>query len=222
MRRRAGVANLGQNPRIYVLAGVNGAGKSSLAGAMLSQKGCECFDPDKVAREILSGNPGISQAEANSRAWHAGKCLLKDAISKRWDFVFETTLGGRTITRMLERALSAQIEVLVWYVGLNSLQLHIARVRARVAKGGHPIPVERIRERYDRSRLNLIRLMPGLTELRVFDNSEEADPHAGIPPRPKLLLHFVRGKIHSLCALSLAPDWVKPILAMAMKLTSVS
>src|SRR2546422_5178074 len=51
-------------------------------------------------------------------------------------------------------------------VGLSSAELHIARVRARVAKGGHDIPEPRIRDRYDRSRLNLIHLMARLTELR--------------------------------------------------------
>jgi predicted ABC-type ATPase len=69
--------------------------------------------------------------------------------------------------------------VRVWYVGLSSPELHIARVRARVAKGGHDIPEPRIRERYDASRLNLIRLLPRLSELWVYDNSVEADPDAG-------------------------------------------
>ena len=102
-------------------------------------------------------------------------------------------------------------------MGLLSAELHIARVRARVAKGGHDIPEARIHERYDRSRLNLIRLMPGLTELRVYDNSEEADPDAGIAPEPELLLHMVRGKIMSSCDLAATPAWVKPLLGAAIK-----
>jgi hypothetical protein len=72
----------------------------------------------------------------------------------------------------------------MWFVGLSSAELHMARVRSRVARGGHDIPEERIRERYDRSRINLIELMPRLTELKVYDNSFEADPHAG-PPRSR-------------------------------------
>ncbi len=74
-----------------------------------------------------------------------------------------------------------------------------------------------IRDRYDRSRLNLIHLLPKLTELRVYDNSEEADPRTGLAPEPKLLLHLVRGKVVSLCDLTLTPEWAKPILAAAMK-----
>ena len=103
-------------------------------------------------------------------------------------------------------------------MGLTSPELHIARVRSRVAKGGHDIPEARIRERYDRSRLNLIHLLPKVTELRVYDNSEEADPHAGVAPEPMLILHLVRGEIAGSCDLALTPVWAKPILAAALKI----
>ena len=102
-------------------------------------------------------------------------------------------------------------------MGLSSAELHIARVRARVAKGGHDIPEARIRDRYDRSRVNLIHLMPRLTELRLYDNSDEADPDAGATPEPSLLLHMVRGRLKSRCRLERTPEWAKPIVAAAMK-----
>lgn len=106
----------------------------------------------------------------------------------------------------------------VWYVGLRTPELHIARVKARAARGGHDIPTERIRERYDRSRYNLIRLLPKLAEVRLYDNSEEADPHAGAFPKPKLILCMRRARIVEVCDLALAPEWTKPILAEALKL----
>lgn len=212
------MADKPQIPCIYVLAGTNGAGKSSLAGATFVAKGTEYFNPDEAASLILSANPEITQPEANSAAWHQGKRLLERAIAERLSFAFETTLGGQTITALLDSALSAGAEVRVWYVGLRSAELHIARVRARAAKGGHDIPEARIRERYDRSRLNLIHLMPKLTELRVYDNSEEADLDAGVSPEPKLLLHIARGKIMSSCDLAATPAWAKPILGAALKL----
>ncbi len=202
---------------IYVLAGTNGAGKSSIAGAMLLQKGVEYFNPDEAAHRILAANPGTSQLQANSAAWRQGKRLLERAISERLDFAFETTLGGHTITNLLERAALSGIEVRIWYAGLSSPELHIARVQARVEKGGHDIPEQRIRERYDASRLNLIRLLPNLSELRIYDNSEEADPDTGAHPKPKLLLHMRRGEIVGPCDLSLTPEWAKPIVAAAMK-----
>jgi predicted ABC-type ATPase len=211
------VAGKPQAPCIYVLAGTNGAGKSSVGGAMFRARGAEYFNPDEAARLILSAHPGISQADANSAAWHEGRRLLERAISERWNFAFETTLGGQTIPALLESALAAGIEVRIWYVGLTSAELHIARVRARVARGGHDIPEEKVRERYDHSRLNFIRLIPKLTELRVYDNSEDDDPNAGLPPEPKLLLHMAHGKILEACDLPATPEWAKPILAAAIR-----
>jgi predicted ABC-type ATPase len=206
-----------RGPRIYVLAGTNGAGKSSIAGAMLLRQRVEYFNPDEAARRILDANPGISQTQANSAAWHEGKRLLERAIAERLDFAFETTLGGRTITDLLERAASRGFEVRIWYVGLNGPELHLGRVRARVAKGGHDIPEPRIRERYDASRLNLIRMLPRLCELWVYDNSKEADPDAGVAPEPRLVLHVRQGAIVGPGDLSLTPAWAKAIVAAAMK-----
>jgi predicted ABC-type ATPase len=203
--------------RVYVLAGTNGAGKSSIAGAMLLRQRVEYFNPDEAARRILAANPGTSQPQANSAAWHEGKRLLERAIAERLDFAFETTLGGRTITDLLERAAARGIEVRIWYVGLSSPELHIARVQSRVAKGGHDIPEPRIRERYDASRLNLIRLLPSLSELWVYDNSKDADPDAGVAPEPKLVLHLRHGTVVDPRDLSLTPEWAKAIVAAAMK-----
>jgi predicted ABC-type ATPase len=203
-----------------VLAGTNGAGKSSLAGATFRQAGADYFNPDEATARILAANPHISTAEANSAAWHEGKRLLERAIAERLDFAFETTLGGHTISALLHKALTVGIEVRVWFVGLSSPELHIARVRSRVARGGHDIPEEKIRERYDRSRINLIELMPRLTELRVFDNSFEADPHAGRAPQPILVLHLKSGRILELVDLAGTPQWAKALVAAAVKTAS--
>jgi len=211
------VARAGSTARLYVLAGTNGAGKSSIAGAMFRQHGIEFFDPDLAARRLRAANREISDDAANAAAWNQGRRLLERAITERLDFAFETTLGGTTIAALLDRALAAGIEVRIWYVGLASPELHLMRVRMRVRRGGHDIPEDRIRERYDRSRLNLVRLLPALTELRVYDNSAEADPHDGMTPEPALVLHVARGKIVSAADLRATPEWAKPIVAAALK-----
>jgi len=184
---------------------------------MLVAEGSEYFNPDEAAARIREAIPGISQQEAQSAAWNQGRRLLERAIAERLDFAFETTLGGNTIPALLEMAMAAGIEVRIWYAGLASPELHIERVQARVARGGHDIPEAKIRERYARSLLNLIRLLPHLSELRVYDNSLQADPHIGAAPAPRLLLHLKRNKIVSLCDLALAPNWAKPILLAAIK-----
>lgn len=209
---------MGRASCIYVLAGSNGAGKSSILGAMMLEAGADYFNPDLEARRVRSANPGISQEEANGIAWRLGRDLLERAIREQKTFALETTLGGTTIASLLESALSDGLEVRVWFVGLATPELHIARVRSRVARGGHDIPDAKIRERFDRSRQNLIRLLPLLTELRLFDNSTEADLEGGVPPQPKLILHFRKRKIIEACEVLKVPDWAKPVVEMARRI----
>lgn len=204
-------------PSIYVLAGTNGAGKSSVAGAAIRESGSFYFNPDEAAREIRQANPGIDPRQANGAAWSEGKRLLETAIETRKEFAFETTLGGNTIPALLERAHDAGLAVRVWYVGLENPELHIARVGARVAAGGHDIPEAKIRERYDRSRENLIRLLPKFSELQVFDNSEEGDPKLGVEPRPRLILSMLDGQIQETCEVTDVPQWAKPIFIAALR-----
>ena len=207
-------------PSIYVIAGVNGAGKSSVAGETFRQSGADYYNPDEAARRLVTTNPRLNQTEANSAAWHEGVRLLKRSIDERLDFAFETTLGANTVPRLLREAANAGIEIYVWYVGLESPELHLARVKARVARGGHDISEKDIRRRYQHSRLNLIELLPFLRALRIFDNSAEADPAGGQTPKPMLVLSMERGKILEPKDLTRTPAWAKPIIAAAMKLVN--
>ncbi|OGQ81879.1 MAG: ZTL protein [Deltaproteobacteria bacterium RIFCSPLOWO2_12_FULL_60_19] len=205
--------------RIYVLAGVNGAGKSTIAGAAFREFGTDYYNPDEAAHKLIAANRNMSQADANSAAWHQGVRLLRRAIEERRDFAFETTLGANTIPRLLAHAASQGIEIYVWYVGLSSPELHIERVQSRVRRGGHDIPAEAIHRRYERSRLNLIELLPRLAALRVYDNSLDADPAAGRTPKPMLVLHMQRQKILNPRGLTHTPEWAKPLVAAAMRLS---
>ena len=207
-------------PRIYVLAGVNGAGKSSVGGAAIRSFGGDYYNPDEAARSLMDASPGLDQTEANSQAWLLGKSLLERAIDERLDFAIETTLGANTLPALLAKAASQGIAIHVWYAGLSSPGLHIERVRARVRKGGHDIPEADIRRRYGHSRLNLIQLLPDLAALRLFDNSAEADPSHGVVPAPRMVLNVKRGRILGPADLSLTPEWAKPIVAAALKLPS--
>jgi predicted ABC-type ATPase len=212
------MARKAQAPRLYVLAGVNGAGKSSIGGAMIRASGAGYFNPDEAARDLIAANPRLDQVKANAAAWQQGRRLLERAIRERKDFAFETTLGGSTMPRLLSEAASQGFEVRIWYVGLTSADLHIERVRNRVRAGGHDIPESSIRRRWRHSRLNLVQLLPHLTELRVYDNSADADPAAGHAPVPVLVLHLDHGEIVGPPDLSSTPEWAKPIVAAALKL----
>jgi predicted ABC-type ATPase len=212
--------------RIYVLAGCNGAGKSSIGGAALIESGAHFYNPDEAARKIAAANthldPRPAMGEVNAAAWSQGRTLLERAIDQHLDFAFETTLGGQTMTELLERAASEGLAVQVWFAGLHSVELHVERVRQRVARGGHDIPREKIVERYDSGRKNLMRLLPELASLRVYDNSAEAAPEQGLTPAPRLLLQCVERKIVAptkLRSLTMdTPQWAKPIVAAALDL----
>jgi predicted ABC-type ATPase len=209
-----------EHPRIYVLAGVNGGGKSSIGGEAFRAAGADYYNPDEKARELRAAQPALTLVEANVAAWRIGRTMLERAIRERLDLAFETTLGGNTIPRLLGEAARSGIEIRVWYVGLESPELHIERVAARVLRGGHPIPEEIIRRRYERSRLNLVQLLPSLTALRVFDNSDHSDPEAGGLPAPRLVLHLEKARILGPEDLSQTPAWAKPIVAAALQRSS--
>ena len=209
---------MADNPLLYVLAGVNGAGKSSIGESEFRSQGSPVFNPDTVAQQIRMLHPDIPLAMANAHAWQIGKSLLEQAVREKRDYRFETTLGGNTIARLLEQAARSGHRLHVWFCGLASADLHLTRVRSRVARGGHDIPEGKIRERWKGSRENLIRLLPLIDHMRVYDNSAEADPAEGHRPKPVLVLEMQRGKITAPPDLSRTPDWAKPIVAAAIHL----
>lgn len=212
------MADANRPPCIWVLAGTNGAGKSSIGGAVIAAQGLIFFNPDEAARKIRAANPGIDASEANGAAWNEGRRLLERAIAERKNFAFETTLGGETIAHRLHEAAASGFEVRIWYAGLSTPELHIARVRARVSRGGHDIPEEAIRRRFNDGRGHLIDLLPDLAELYLYDNSEERDPNGAVAPEPRLVLHWRGGRIVAPPDPSSTPTWAKPIVAAAVKL----
>ena len=206
-------------PRIHVLAGVNGAGKSSIGGELFRAAGARYFNPDEAAAKVRKANPRLAQNEANSIAWQTGKLLLERVIREKIDFAFETTLGASTMTELLIQAANSGFKIHVWYAGLASPEQHIERVRARVSRGGHDIAEEDIRRRFEHSRLNLIRLMPYLASLRIFDNSAEANLKRGEQPAPVIVIHVENGSVmNHPKSLAQTPDWARPLVTAALKL----
>jgi len=212
------VAQRVQRPFILVLAGVNGAGKSSVGGTALRSKGLDWFNPDTYTRE-LQRELGMPLEEANAAAWKEGTRRLQQAIDTGTNHAFETTLGGQTITDMLDRAAQTH-DVHIWYCGLHSLNLHHQRVLERVASGGHHIDADKIAARYRTSPLHLLRLMPRLASLNVYDNSAGAAPGQAVPD-PVLVLRVVKSQVvHPAdpASLSATPAWAKPLVERALEI----
>lgn len=203
---------------LLILAGVNGAGKSSIGGnVMLRRAGMTWFNPDAYARLLRQG--GLALPQADALAWQHGVDLLDQAVAAGHSHALETSLGGVTMKQRIASASSTH-DVLVWFCGLSSPEHHIKRVALRVAAGGHDTLEAKIRERWIQAPLNLIELMPCLSELRVFDNSVEAPQDQQIQD-PQLVLHLRSGTVQfpvALADLERTPAWAKPIVKAARDL----
>ena len=197
-----------------MLAGVNGAGKSSIGGHLLTRAGLTWFNSDALARDLVAST-GCAQAAANAAAWTEGMRRLDAAVAQRQSFAFETTLGGRSVPARLLAA-SRTHDVLVWFCGLDTPERHVERVHARVVAGGHDIPEAKIRERWHSAIANLIALLPDMAEVRVFDNSASVAPGKTVPD-PVPVAVFQRSRLRWPVAddgaqLARTPDWAKPLL----------
>ena len=205
-------------PVVYVLAGVNGAGKSSIGGHLLTRARLAWFNPDQFARVVRAAT-GCPVTEANASAWQEGMRRLDEALAQGQSCAFETTLGGRSVpARLIEAARTH--DVLIWFCGLATPELHLARIRARVAAGGHDIPESKVRERWQSSVANLIALLPHLTELRLFDNSTSVAAGEAVPD-PLSVAVIQGGRLvwpaaHDAAPLRRTPDWAKPVLEAAL------
>lgn len=108
-------------------------------------------------------------------------------------------------------------EVLVWTIGLDSAERHLERIALRVRHGGHSIPEHKVRERYTASMANLVRLVPHVHAIQVFDNSAtvtEGQPlHA-----PRLVALIVEGRLAKpgLDALHAVPRWAVAVVEAAL------
>lgn len=207
-------------PVLYVLAGVNGAGKSSIGGHLLTRAGLAWFNPDTFARELIAIT-GCDQESASAKAWAEGVRRLDNAVSAGRSYAFETTLGGHTIAEKIKAAARTH-DVIIWFCGLDSPERHVARVQARVAQGGHDIPEAKIRARYPQAQQNLIALMPHLAHLSVYDNSAEAAIGDAVPD-PLLVLELAAGRLvkpaaADQAALEQTPDWAKALVEAALSL----
>ena len=141
-------------PTIYVIAGCNGAGKTTFAKEFLPHevKCLRFYNADEIAR-------GLSPLDPSAGAIKAGRLLLneiRESLNRRETFALESTLSGKTYIRTFKRALSLGYELELHYLWLSNVEQAIARVRRRVRMGGHNVPVPDIRRRFKRSVTHLI------------------------------------------------------------------
>jgi len=155
-------------PIMYVFAGNNGSGKSTIRNLIIDRLGISVnIDPDALARGIDSMYPERRKVSAGKEAIK----LARDCIRNKRDFSVETTLAGGNVLRLMRDAKASGFEVTMFYVGLGDYRLNIERVAVRVKNGGHHIPTEDIIRRHDTSIKNLLSNLHMIDHLIVIDNS---------------------------------------------------
>ena len=134
-------------PRLYIISGCNGAGKTTASYSLLPEMlDCKEFvNSDEFAKSLSPFDPSQASIQASRYMLLKVRYLLK----RNEDFAIETTLATRTLLKIVKAAQDAGYTVTLLYFWLNSPELAIARVKARVAAGGHNIPEETIRRRYN-------------------------------------------------------------------------
>ncbi len=157
-------------PRCFIIAGPNGAGKTTFARRYLPYYAdCDVF----VNADLIAA--GLSPFSPELAAIKAGRLVLEQIdffAELRRDFAFETTLSGRTYLKLLQRLKADGYRVSLYFLWLRTVETAISRVAKRVSEGGHHVPVDDLRRRYDRGLRNLFELYrPLLDEWTLLDNS---------------------------------------------------
>lgn len=156
--------------RILIIAGPNGAGKTTFAQEFLiGEAGCPIF----VNADLIAA--GISPFSPELAAVQAGRIMLDQIhghVRKGESFAFETTLSGRIYMRLIPRWQVQGYVVKLFFLQLPSPEMAIARVRQRVAAGGHNVPEDVIRRRFDAGLRNFSQVYkPLVDEWVLYDNS---------------------------------------------------
>jgi len=156
-------------PRLTIIAGANGCGKSTLTSRSSFIYKTPLLDPDAISKVLQPSIPGApAVAAARQVLISAGK-----HIDKRESFAVETTLAGKHYLQMMVDARIRGFEIVLVYIGTESVEINLARIRNRVLAGGHDVPESDVRRCYQRSFGNLPIAIDRADHTILFDNSTE-------------------------------------------------
>lgn len=188
-------------PQLWVFAGPNGAGKSTIVDRHVQGR-LPVVNPDNIARTLA---PSLDDAV---RIVRAGRLAVRERaalLAARRSFAIETTLTGHGELDLMRAAAVAGFKVNLVYVGLGSVQNSVSRVRERVARGGHDVPLVDLLRRFDRSLRNIPRAMALTERVILIDNSGK---------RPQFIHSREHGRVKFTA--SEVPGWAAMALSLGV------
>jgi len=176
-------------PTCWIIAGSNGAGKTTFALEYLPQAACQHF----INADLIAA--GLSPLAPERELVAASRIFLQELeihIRKQEDFAFETTLAGRSYLQLINRLQQAGWQVELIYLALPSMEMSKLRVAERVAHGGHNIPPKDIERRFARSLRNLLNdFSYRANRTRCFMNSHLSEPVFEQQGNQRVILHEI-------------------------------
>lgn len=135
---------------LYIIAGANGSGKSTIAGEFLSEETLEFLNADEIAKEICPEKIESVKITAGKKVIEKLNSLFKSKKS----FAIETTIAGNNHVKTIKKAKELEYKTVLIYSFVDSAEICINRIKTRVLNGGHDIPDEDVRRRFYRSKNN--------------------------------------------------------------------
>lgn len=188
-----------ENPIMFVLAGNNGSGKSTIRRSLLEkQLNVKVnIDPDLIAKQYKSTNETNPDLKAGRDVIN----LVNQLIENKESFSYETTLSGKSSINRIKKAKENGYKIMLYFVGLDNVSLNIRRVIARRDSGGHFIPKKDILRRNNTITKNLLENLQLFDHLQILDNTDE---------KTKIILEYENSQV-KYCSNEI-PNWSKKIV----------
>lgn len=158
--------------QLWLLAGGNGAGKSTFYRTQLQPLGLPFVNADNIAREVFPDSPEAHSYQAAAIAENMRNELLTEGRS----FCFETVFSHPSKIDFMASAKALGYEIILVFVYLASPALHKARIQQRITEGGHAVPEDKVETRLPRTFENIKTAIQLADQCYLLDNSDNEQP----------------------------------------------